>query len=118
MRLFAAGLALFLLVPGAVTAAPAGAACLRRDMVHGWTVVDDRTLIVTDRVNKKFKLSFTAPCYDLKFQIRLAFRSPGGNGLTCLGHSDYVLVPPGGGMPAQRCFIADVQAYTPPPDPK
>jgi Family of unknown function (DUF6491) len=118
MRQFAAGLILFLAMPGAVIAAPVGTVCLRQDMVHGWTVVDDRTLIVTDRVNKKFKISFAAPCYDLKFQTRLAFRSPGGTGLTCLGHNDYVLVPPGGGMSAQRCFIADIQAYTPAPAPK
>jgi Family of unknown function (DUF6491) len=118
MRLSAASLALLLAAPGAAMAAPAATACLRQDMVNGWTVVSDRTLIVTDRVGKKFRMSFTAPCYDLKFQTRLAFRSPGGTGLTCLGHNDYVLVPPGGGMPAQRCFISDVQAYNPATPPK
>ena len=38
---------------------PPPTACLRQDMVNGWTVVSDRTLIVTDRVGKKFRMSFT-----------------------------------------------------------
>ena len=117
MRVSATGLILLLITSTAATAAPDATSCLRQDMVHGWTVVNDRTLIVTDRVGKKFQVSFAPPCYDLKFQTRLAFRTLAGAGLTCLGHNDYVLVPPGGGKPAQRCMIKDVQAYTPAPKP-
>ena len=87
-------------------------ACLRQDMVHGWDVVNDKTLIVTDRVGKKFTVSLMPGCLDLKFNLRLGFKSFGGTALSCLGHNDYVLVPPGGGLPPQRCFISDVQAYS------
>ena len=30
--------------------------CLRQDMVNGWKVVNDQTLIVTDRVGKQYTL--------------------------------------------------------------
>jgi len=97
--------------PAPAARAPAAKACLRLDMVNGWNVVNDKTLIVTDRVGKKFTVSLMPGCLDLKFNERLGFRSLGGTGLSCLGHNDYVLVPPGAGQPRQRCFISDVQAY-------
>ncbi len=95
-----------------VPPAPAAKVCLRQDMVRGWKVIDDKTLIVTDRVNKQFTVSLMPGCHDLKFNDRLGFKSFGGIGLSCLGHNDYVLVPPGGGLPSQRCFISDIQGYS------
>jgi hypothetical protein len=86
-------------------------------MVRGWTVMDDRTLIVTDRVGKKFNLSLQPGCRDLKFNLRLAFKAFGGTGLSCLGRNDYVLVPAGGGDTGQRCLITDIQAYSGAPAP-
>ena len=86
-------------------------------MIRGWDVVNDKTLVVTDRVGKKFAVTLMPGCFDLKFNERLGFKAFGGTGLSCLGHNDYILVPPGGGQPRQRCFISDVQAYnlaTPP----
>ena len=117
--LIAASLAPFLLTTGAAEAQPAAppAACLRQDMVDGWNVVNDRTLIVTDRVGKKFTLSLAPGCRNLKFNQRLAFTAFSGTGLSCLGRNDYVQVPPGGGDPGQRCLIADVQAYSGPAKP-
>ena len=102
-------------VPLPLSAQPAQPekACLRQDMVHGWDVVNDKTLIVTDRVGKKFTVALMPGCLDLKFNERLGFKSFGGTRLSCLGHNDVVLVPQGGGLPAQRCFISDVQAYSP-----
>jgi hypothetical protein len=113
MKIASAVLVFAATLPVTVFAQPAAPAkvCLRQNMVHGWEVVNDKTLIVTDRVGKKFTVSLQPGCLDLKFNMRLGFQSPGGTGLTCLGHNDYVLVPPGGGLPPQRCFIADVQAY-------
>jgi hypothetical protein len=91
--------------------------CLRQDMVWEWTVVDDKTLIVTDKVRKAFKVSLKPGCLDLKWPMRLSFRSYSGFGLSCLTRDDAVIVPPQAGMPAQRCFISDVAAYAPPPVP-
>jgi hypothetical protein len=109
----AAVLAFSISLPAMAQPAQAPKACLRQDMVNGWTVVNDRSLIVTDRVGKKFAVALMPGCHDLKFNERLGFKSFGGTGLTCLSHNDYVLVPPGGGLPEQRCFISDVQAYNP-----
>ena len=112
----AASLAMLLSVPCAAQAQSGAppAACLRQDMVQGWTVVNDQTLIVTDRVGKKFTVSLAPGCRNLKFNQRLAFSAFSGTGLACLGHNDSVLVPPGGGDPGQRCLIAGVQANAAP----
>src|SRR6202000_141210 len=110
----AARLALILFAFSSAQAHPAApkTVCLRQDMVRGWDVVNDRTMIVTDRVGKKFTLSLMPGCHDLKFNLRLAFKSFGGTALSCLGRNDYVLMPPDAGDVAQRCFIANVQAYS------
>jgi hypothetical protein len=96
---------------------PASPVCLRQDMVWGWNVVDDKTLIVTDKAHKAYKVSLKAGCFDLKWHLRLGFKSYSGMGISCLERNDYVIVPPDAGMPAQRCFISDIVAYTPPPIP-
>jgi len=67
----------------AAPAAPSGI-CLRQDMVQGWSVLNDSTLIVTDRVGKKFRLSLAGACHDLQFLTALRFRSFSGSGLSCL----------------------------------
>jgi hypothetical protein len=98
-------------------AKPALPVCLRQDMVWGWKVVDDKTLIVTDKVQKAYQVSLKPGCYDLKWHLGLGFKSYSGIGVSCLARNDYVIVPPAAGMPGQRCFISDIVAYTPPPVP-
>jgi hypothetical protein len=100
-----------------VTPANPAPVCLRQDMVGGWNVVDDKTLIVTDKAQKAYKVSLMAGCHDLKWHLRLGFKSYSGLGVSCLARNDYLTVPPETGMPAQRCFISDIAAYTPPPVP-
>jgi hypothetical protein len=117
--------ALFALcIPFAVQALPqpmtqdkSPAVCLRQNMVWGWKVVDNQTLIVTDKVQKAYKVSLRPGCLDLKWPMRLGFKSFSGFGLSCLTRNDYVVVPPQPGFPAQRCLISDVAADTPPPIP-
>jgi hypothetical protein len=87
------------------------ARCLRQNMVLGWDVVNDRTLVVTDRTQHRFKVSLAPGCFNLKFHLALSFRSFARTGLACLGHNDFVLVPPQGGEVAQRCLIAKVEPY-------
>ena len=111
---FIASLAIPLMAQ-AQTAAPAKAApvCLRQNMVLGWNVVDDKTLIVTDRVQKTYQVSLKPGCFDLKWHLRLSFRSYSGSGLACLARNDYVIVPPETGTPPQRCLISDITASPP-----
>ena len=98
-------------------AKPASPVCLRQDMVWGWKVVDDKTLIVTDKVQKAYQVSLKPGCHDLKWHLGLGFKSYSGMGISCLARNDTVIVPPDPGMPPQRCFISDIVAYTPPPVP-
>ncbi|HZQ41441.1 MAG TPA: DUF6491 family protein [Rhizomicrobium sp.] len=102
----------------AMTPDKSPAVCLRQNMVWGWKVVDDKTLIVTDKVQKTYKVSLKPGCFDLKWPMRLGFKSFGGFGLSCLARNDYVVVPPEAGMPAQRCLISDVAAFSPTPLPQ
>lgn len=103
--------------PQAMTQAKPADACLRQDMVWGWNAVDDKTLIVTDKAQKAYKITLKPGCFDLKWHLRLSFRSFSGFGVSCLAKNDYVIVPPAAGLPPQRCFISDIAAYTPPPVP-
>ncbi len=103
--------------PQAMTQAKPADVCLRQDMVWGWNVVDDKTLVVTDKAQKTFKVTLKPGCFDLKWHLRLSFRSFSGFGVSCLAKNDYVIVPPAAGLPPQRCFISDIVAYTPTPVP-
>ncbi|MGH6827349.1 MAG: DUF6491 family protein [Rhizomicrobium sp.] len=107
----ATALLMLVVLSGPALADTAAPPCLRQNMVFGWKVVNDRTLIVTDRVRNRFKVSLAPGCFDLKFHLALSFRSLARIGLACLGRNDFVLVRPGGGDPAQRCLIAEIQPY-------
>ena len=104
-----------LLLTGAALAAPAAAQpqqqCLRQNMVNGWKVVNDQTLIVTDRVGHQFTVSLAKGCRDLKWPMRLGFSAGTGFGLSCVGRHDFLYVPSNGGDVSQRCLIDDVQPY-------
>jgi hypothetical protein len=115
MRIRVVVFALLLAAPMAAEAAPAAppGICLRQDMVQGWNVLNDDTLIVTDRAGKKFRLLLTGSCHDLQFLTALRFRSFSGNGLPCLTRNDAVAAAlPGDHGPPHRCLITEVQEYT------
>lgn len=115
MRIRATALTLIIATPLAAGAAPAKQAgvCLRQDVIEGWNVLDDSTLIVTDRVGKKFRISLAGACHDLQFMTRLQFRPLSGSGLACLTRNDAVEAAlPGFAGPPQRCLITEIREYT------
>src|ERR1700722_15903353 len=73
-------------------AKPASPVCLRQDMVWGWKVVDDKTLIVTDKVQKAYQVSLKPGCHDLKWHLGLGFKSYSGFGDSRLESHEYVIV--------------------------
>jgi hypothetical protein len=76
-------------------------------------VLDDNTLIVTDRLDKKFRLSLAGACHDLQFQTALVFKAFGGTRPSCLIRNAWVLAPPSvGSAPVQRCPITEIREYT------
>ena len=86
--------------------------CLQQNRVDGWKVIDDQTLIVTDRSFRKYKVSLAKGCHDLKWPLRLGFSAGTGFGISCVQRNSFLLVPPGGGNIAQRCLVEDVQPYS------
>jgi Family of unknown function (DUF6491) len=96
----------------AVPSVPKGV-CLRQNMIEGWKVLNDKSLIVIDRAGKKFRLSLTGACHDLQFQTVLAFRPFSGSGISCLTRNDTVIASlPGYGGPPERCLITEIGEYT------
>lgn len=86
--------------------------CLSQNTVNGWKVVNDQTLIVSDRVGRQYLMKLDPGCHDLKWPSGLGFSAGTGFGISCLQHNDFVNVPANGGDMAQRCVISSVQPYT------
>ena len=109
MKLLTAALAA-VIVAGAVmpTAAMAQGQCLRQNMVNGWKVVNDQTLIVTDRVGHQYNVALEKGCNGLDWPMRLGFSADTGFGLSCITRHSFIYVPANGGYPRQRCMISSV----------
>jgi hypothetical protein len=107
-----------LVAAGALLSSPAAAqpqqACLAKNMVDGWKVVNDQTLIVNDRVGRRYTVTLARGCRDLKWPNRLGWSASNGFAIGCIQHNDFLYVPPNGADIAQRCLIEDVQPYTGP----
>ncbi len=101
-------------VMATAAAAQPAQTCLRQDMVNGWKVVNDQTLIVTDRVGKQFTVSLAKGCHDLKWPSAMGFTSGSGSGLSCIGRNDFLNVPADAANVSQRCLIENVQAAAAP----
>ncbi len=88
-----------LLLAGAALAATASAQpmqpqqCLRQNMVNGWKVVNDQTLIVDDRVGHRFTVSLAKGCHDLNWPMHLGFSADTTTSLSCVGRHGFVYVP-------------------------
>lgn len=103
-----------LLAACALTSSPAaaqGQACLAKNMVDGWKVVNDQTLIVNDRVGRQFTVTLARGCRDLNWPMKLGWTASSGFDIGCVQHNDFLYVPANGPNIAQRCLIQDVQPY-------
>ena len=97
----------------ALPAHAADQACLQIGQVYDFKPVPgNRSLIVTDRLRKKFKLTFMGQCNDLQFNLGLGFKSFGTGQLSCLARGDYVISRNVVGPP-YRCPIQTIEPYTP-----
>ncbi len=108
----AAGAAALISSPAAAQPQQPRQACLAKNMVDGWKVVNDQTLIVNDRVGRQYTVTLARGCHDLKWPSRLGWSSSTGFAIGCIQHNDFLYVPPNGGDIAQRCLIEDVQPYS------
>ena len=82
--------------------------CLRQNMVNGWKVIDNQTLIVSDRVGRQYTVRLEKGCTDLKWPMHLGFSAGTGFGLSCITRHSFLTVPDTGVTPSQRCQISSV----------
>jgi hypothetical protein len=88
----------------------AAAPCLQQAQIYSWKALNDRTLVVEDNFHKKFKLTLMAPCQQLQFHERLAFKTFSNTALTCVSKGDQVIS--GTAIGPQHCPISKIELYT------
>jgi hypothetical protein len=98
---------------GAAEAATDPAACLEPIRFYSWKPLNDRAVIITDRLRHDFKVSLRPGCHDLDFSFGLGVKSFSTSRLACVDRGDTVIVPRQIGEPRQTCWIEKVEAYTP-----
>jgi hypothetical protein len=109
----AALVAIGICAAGAAQAATDPAACLQPNRFYSWKDLDNRAVIITDKLRHDYKLSLEPGCFDLNFSLSLGIKSFSTSPLSCVAIGDYVIVPRQAGTPRQRCRIEKVEAYTP-----
>ena len=94
----------------AETAHAQGAICLRSRDIYNWEIIDDKTLIVTDRRDDHYKLGLVGTCAGLQqTRFSLAFESLGE--LSCLRPGDSIHYDDLG-FGRERCTISSIESYT------
>ena len=108
-----------LLAMGASLATPAFAqpaasqVCLQPIRFYSWKALDNKSVIVTDRLRHDYKLSLAPGCFNIDYSLGLGIKSFSTSQLSCIARGDRVVVPRSAGMPRQTCVIEKVEAYTP-----
>ena len=86
--------------------------CLQNNRIWGWTAVNDRLLIVTDRQYHRYIVRLSGGCIGLSAYPLTALRFRTWTELGCLQRGDSVAfrAPALGPL---NCFVNEVQPYTP-----
>ena len=86
---------------------PEERACLQNNRIYGWTVVNERGLIVNDLYGRRFSVDLSSGCVGLT-NATLALRFITATNLGCLMRGDRISfrAPALGRM---SCFVNDVQ---------
>jgi hypothetical protein len=93
----------------AVSAFAQGNVCLRSRDIYNWDVIDDKTLIVTDRRDQQYKIGLIGTCAGLQqTRFTLAFESL--SELSCLRPGDSIRYNDLTFGP-ERCTISSIEAY-------
>lgn len=86
--------------------------CLRVGEINDFKAPDNKTLIITDNLHKKFKVTLLASCSGLTFRQTIGVDSPGSTRLSCMSAGD-TIVTHDSGFGHLRCAVKSVEAYTP-----
>ena len=107
-RLFLSVLGLGLVL-GTLSAAAQSGVCLRTQQIDNWEVVDDRTLIVTDRLDRQYRLGLVGSCTGLQ-QTRFSLGFETFSELSCVRPGDSIRYNDLTFGP-ERCRITSVESY-------
>ena len=108
VRLFLSVLGLSLVL-GTLSAAAQGGVCLRTQQIDNWEALDDRTLIVTDRLDRQYKLGLVGSCTGLQQALfSLGFET--FSELSCIRPGDSIRYNDLTFGP-ERCRITSVESY-------
>jgi hypothetical protein len=119
-QIFVASLSALVLFAAAAAAQPAmqtqaDAPCLRMNQIYSFAPIksNDQAMVVTDRANRRYKLTFNGTCSGLDYNIGVAIHSHGIGGLSCVSRGDDV-ISKDPGVANNRCPVAKVEFYTAP----
>ena len=86
--------------------------CLQQINIYSFDPVPgNRSLIVTDRARKRYRVNFMGVCGGLQFNMGLAFKTRGAGRLSCVSRGDSVIHRDPAGPP--ECIIRSVEWQTP-----
>lgn len=83
--------------------------CLRSRDIYNWEVIDDRTLIVTDRRDQQYKLGLVGTCAGLR-QTRFSLAFGSLSELSCLRSGDSIQYNDLT-FGRERCTISSIESY-------
>ena len=106
--LFLSALALSLGLTGE-SAYAQGNICLRSQHIYNWEIVDDKTLIVTDRRDQQYKLGLVGTCAGLQ-QTRYSLAFESLSELSCLRPGDSIHYDDLT-FGRERCTISSIESY-------
>ena len=86
-------------------------ACLQYNRLDRWSVVNGKTLSVTDKTDKKFRVALSSDCAHSTFVDRVVFQRIGKSGLDCVEAGDRVRLFETAMQP-QLCLVSSVSLYT------
>jgi hypothetical protein len=73
--------------------------------IDNFKLIDDKTVILTQGVSRKYKVTLLNSCRGLRFEERIGIKSTG----SCLTAGDSLIVKGAGGI-TTRCVITDIVA--------
>jgi hypothetical protein len=85
--------------------------CLQIDRVETWNIVNERTMVVTDKASRKYRVTLNGNCAYSKFYDQVIFRPLDPTLLGCVGKGDHVYLNNRMGD-VQRCYVTSISLYT------
>src|SRR4051812_12364264 len=79
--------------PAIAQPSAAGNVCLEPIRFDRWKALNDNVLIITDKVNKNYRITLAPGCFDVSWAMNIGIKSFTTSRLGCVARGDYVLVP-------------------------